>query len=101
MEFEFSPEQIALMDSVRSFVDEQVEPRMEDIEKTNEMPDDVLNGASELGLFGISIPEEYGGSALDRFSRMLVHQMVGRSGLHKYTNQDQWQRRRVITRERD
>ena len=80
MNFEISADQVALMETVKAFIDERVEPRMDEIEKTNEMPGEVLKEASELGLFGISIPEEYGGSELDRFSRMLVHQMVGRSG---------------------
>ena len=80
MDFELSGDQLALMETVKAFVDGEVEPRMDEVERLNDMPDDLLKGASDLGLFGISIPEEYGGSGLDRFSRMLVHQMVGRSG---------------------
>src|SRR4051812_21976467 len=80
MDFELSEEQQALADSVKAFVDERVEPRMPEIEKSNHIPDELLDEAAALGLFGISIPEEYGGSELDRFSRVLVHQMLGRSG---------------------
>lgn len=80
MDFELSDEQRALADSVRAFVDERVEPRMREIEASNHIPDELLKEASALGLFGISIPEEYGGSNLSRFSRVLVHQMLGRSG---------------------
>ena len=61
MDFELTEEQRALADSVKAFVDERVDPRMPEIERTNEIPKELLKEASELGLFGISIPEEYGG----------------------------------------
>lgn len=80
MEFTIDPERQALADSVKAFVDGRVEPLMNEIEITNNLPPELLAEASELGLFGMSIPEEYGGTALDRFSRALVHQMLGRSG---------------------
>ena len=80
MDFELTEEQRALADSVKAFVDERVDPRMPEIERSNEIPKELLKEASDLGLFGISIPEEYGGSNLSRFSRVLVHQMLGRSG---------------------
>jgi acyl-CoA dehydrogenase len=50
-----------LKDTVRRFVDEVVEPRAAEVERTNDVPDDVLDRARELGLFGLSIPEAYGG----------------------------------------
>lgn len=80
MDFELSEEQRALADSVKAFIDERVDPRMPEIERTNAIPPELLKEASVLGLFGISIPEEYGGSNLSRLSRVLVHQMLGRSG---------------------
>ena len=80
MDFELNEEQRALADSVKAFIDERVDPRMPEIERTNAIPPELLTEASDLGLFGISIPEEYGGSNLSRLSRVLVHQMLGRSG---------------------
>jgi acyl-CoA dehydrogenase len=80
MDFDISPEQTALMGSVKAFIDGRVEPSMVEVERTNEIPAAILMEAAELGLFGISIPEDYGGSGLDRFTRALIHQMVGRSG---------------------
>ena len=56
------PEDVThLREMVRRFVAEDVEPRAGEIEETNRVPDDVLDKARELGLFGLSIPEEYGG----------------------------------------
>lgn len=80
MNFELTPEERALADSVRDFIDTRVEPRMREIEASNRIPDDLYAEAAARGLFGISIPEEYGGSGLSRLSRVLVHQMLGRSG---------------------
>lgn len=80
MDFKISAEQKDLMDSVQSFIDERVEPRMDEIEEANAIPPELLSEAGSLGLYGMSIPEAYGGSGLNRFSRTLVHQMIGRSG---------------------
>ena len=80
MDFTLSDEQRALLEAVKAFVDERVDPRMEEIEASNSIPQEIFDEASRLGLFGISIPEEYGGSGLSRLSRALVHQMLGRSG---------------------
>lgn len=52
---------VQLRDAVRRFTDEVIEPRAAEIEATNEVPRDVLRQAGELGLFGLSIPEQYGG----------------------------------------
>lgn len=46
---------------VRKFVEENVEPKAMEIEKTNKIPGELFEKARELGLFGIGIPEEYGG----------------------------------------
>jgi acyl-CoA dehydrogenase len=80
MDFELTAEEQTLAQTVKHFVDHRVEPQMREIEAKNQIPDALLAEAAALGLFGISIPEQYGGSGLSRLSRVLVHQMVGRSG---------------------
>jgi acyl-CoA dehydrogenase len=80
MDFEFTLEERALAKSVKNFVDKRVEPQMREIEERNQIPEQLLAEAAALGLFGISIPQEYGGSGLNRLSCVLVHQMLGRSG---------------------
>ena len=52
---------VQLRDTVSRFVDEVVLPCAQEIERTNEIPQAVLDQAAELGLFGLSIPEQYGG----------------------------------------
>ncbi|MEX0759113.1 MAG: acyl-CoA dehydrogenase family protein, partial [Tistlia sp.] len=56
------PEEIVqLRETVRRFVADEVEPRANEIDATNQVPEAILDKARELGLFGLSIPEEYGG----------------------------------------
>jgi acyl-CoA dehydrogenase len=52
---------IQLRNTIRGFVDEVIEPQAALIDRTNEIPDDIFVQARELGLFGFSIPETYGG----------------------------------------
>ncbi|MGQ3003566.1 MAG: acyl-CoA dehydrogenase family protein [Hydrogenophaga sp.] len=80
MNFDYTAEQTELMDSVKRFVDFRVEPQMVDTERRNAFAQETLDEMAELGLFGISIPEEYGGSGLSHLSRVLIHQMAGRTG---------------------
>jgi len=80
LDFELNAEERALADSVKHFIDTRVEPRMREIEERNHIPDELFKEAAQLGLFGISIPEAFGGSGLSRLSRVLVHEMLGRSG---------------------
>jgi acyl-CoA dehydrogenase len=57
------PQELAqFRDGLRRFVTEEIEPRAAVIERSNDVPQELLVKARELGLFGLSIPEEYGGS---------------------------------------
>ncbi|MFW6028094.1 MAG: acyl-CoA dehydrogenase family protein, partial [bacterium] len=47
---------------VRRFVDEELEPHAVEIDRTNVVPDSVIVKAREVGLFGLAIPEKYGGA---------------------------------------
>src|SRR5690606_30210996 len=50
-----------LLHSVQRFVLERLVPAEDYLEEHDEVPDDIVNDMKELGLFGLSIPEEYGG----------------------------------------
>lgn len=54
-------ELVQLRDTVKRFTDNVIEPYAAQIDKNNEVPQEILTKAGELGLFGLSIPEEYGG----------------------------------------
>jgi len=53
-----------LLDAVRRFVRERLIPAEEAVVETDEIPADIVSDMKELGLFGMSIPEEYGGLGL-------------------------------------
>ncbi len=48
-------------DSLQRFVAQEIEPLAGEIEQSNDLPDSLLKKAADLGLFGLSIPEEFGG----------------------------------------
>ena len=51
----------ALLDSVRRFVRERLVPAENEVAETDEIPPAIVAGMRDLGLFGLTIPEEYGG----------------------------------------
>jgi len=86
MDFSISEDDRLLQSSVRDFVEEQVNSRWREIEEKREIPDAVIDQAKELGLLGLSIPQEYGGLGLSVVQKTLVHEMLGRGpwGLSTY-----------------
>jgi alkylation response protein AidB-like acyl-CoA dehydrogenase len=50
-----------ILKTVRQFVDEKVIPVAQELEHADEYPTDIVEGMKELGIFGLMIPEEYGG----------------------------------------
>ena len=54
-------EQVELVKLVREFVDEQIIPVAQELEHEDEYPTDIVEGMKEMGIFGLMIPEEYGG----------------------------------------
>jgi alkylation response protein AidB-like acyl-CoA dehydrogenase len=54
-------EQSELLKLVRQFVDEQIIPVAMDLERKDEYPTQIVEGMKEMGIFGLMIPEEYGG----------------------------------------
>jgi len=54
-------EQSELLKLVRQFVDEQIIPVAMELEKKDEYPTQIVEGMKEMGIFGLMIPEEYGG----------------------------------------
>ncbi|MDQ0162141.1 acyl-CoA dehydrogenase family protein [Aeribacillus alveayuensis] len=70
-------EQIKQM--VKQFVDKEVEPYAQQIEEEDKIPQHLIDQAKELGLFGISIPEEYGGIGLNAVSKAIVLEQLGRT----------------------
>jgi len=64
MNFELTEEEKLVRDTVRSFAEKELKPIAAEIDKNHKIPDHIINGLCELGLFGVYIPEEYGGANL-------------------------------------
>ncbi|TKT69643.1 acyl-CoA dehydrogenase family protein [Aquamicrobium sp. LC103] len=68
-----------LLDTVRRFVAERLVPLEREISERNAIPDDVVAGMRELGLFGLSISEEFGGLGLSMEEEVRVVFELGRT----------------------
>ncbi len=79
MNFELTEEQKMLKDMVRRFAEEQVKPRAKEIDEKCEIPKEIIQQLAELGLMGIHVPEEYGGSALDYVAYAMVVEELSRA----------------------
>ncbi|MEA2405690.1 MAG: hypothetical protein QOE08_2337 [Thermoleophilaceae bacterium] len=75
---EQTDEQRAITEMVRQFVDEQVLPIAEEYDREDKFPDDVVEQMKELGLFGVTIPEEYGGMGLDLTTYAMIVEELSR-----------------------
>ncbi|VXC84059.1 acyl-CoA dehydrogenase family protein [Sphingomonas sp. AX6] len=69
----------ALIDMVRRFVTERLRPLEGDVEAADAIPDDVVREMREMGLFGLSIAEEYGGLGLTMAEECRVAIELGRT----------------------
>ncbi|HET7014679.1 MAG TPA: acyl-CoA dehydrogenase family protein [Streptosporangiaceae bacterium] len=78
MDFELSDEQRLLRDTIRSFVDEQIRPVAREMEESGQYPDEIVATMRKMGLFGLLVPEEYGGLAADMVSLAVVFEEISR-----------------------
>src|SRR2546421_7887945 len=76
--YEKTDEQKAMTEMVRQFVDEQIIPKAEHYDHEDEFPEPIVEQMKELGLFGVTIPEEYGGMALDLTTYAMIVEELSR-----------------------
>lgn len=74
---QLTPEVQSLCDELRRFIVKEVDPLSRWIEENDAMPDELVQKARELGLFGLTIPEEYGGIGLDLAGKCAVEEVMG------------------------
>ena len=77
MDFTVPKEWAELTASVRDFTEREVESIWRKIEDDDEVPAAVLKRAGDLGLFGLTIPEQYGGLGLPMLAKALVYETLG------------------------
>ena len=72
MDFELSEEQRLLQKMVQEFSRQEIEPRVKELEERHEFPREILQKLAGLGLLGMTVPAEYGGTPTDGLSVILV-----------------------------
>jgi short-chain 2-methylacyl-CoA dehydrogenase len=78
MDFDLTPEQEQFRQTVRAFAEEVISPRAEEMDRTEELPMDIVKQMGELGLFGLPFPEEYGGQGADFLTLCLAIEEIAR-----------------------
>jgi alkylation response protein AidB-like acyl-CoA dehydrogenase len=78
MDFQLDEDQREFKALLRTFVDREIIPVAREWEQAGRYPTEIVDGMKEMGLFGITVPEEYGGLDLDPVSFALVFEEIAR-----------------------
>ena len=78
LHFGLTEELEMLRDSVREFSVREIEPRASDIDRSNEFPADLWKKFGDMGLLGITVEEEYGGTNLGYLAHIIAVEEISR-----------------------
>ncbi|MEM1263036.1 MAG: isovaleryl-CoA dehydrogenase [Pseudomonadota bacterium] len=78
LDYGLDDELMMLRESVRQFVDSEIAPRADEIDRSNTFPSDVWRSLGDMGLLGITVEEEYGGSGLGYLAHCIAMEEVSR-----------------------
>jgi alkylation response protein AidB-like acyl-CoA dehydrogenase len=78
MNFELSEEQELIRQTVRDFAEREVKPVAQELDEKGEFSYDLTKKIGELGLFGMYLPEKYGGQGLDTLSYIIAVEELAR-----------------------
>src|SRR5215510_14746045 len=78
MNFDLTEEQKLLKQTIRDFAETQIAPGAAARDEAARFPTELTSKMAELGLFGIMIPQEYGGTGLDPVGATIVIEELGR-----------------------
>ena len=76
-----SAEQELMVATVRQFVDKEVVPVASELEHRNEYPHALVQQMRKMGLFGLNVPEEYGGADVDYTTFAMIFEELARGWL--------------------
>jgi len=79
MDFSFTAEQELVRKTVRDFADRELAPKVPELEGKQKLPKDIIKKIGEMGLIGVVIPEEYGGSPMGHVARMISIEEISRA----------------------
>ena len=72
LNFQLGEDIDALRDAVRDFAQSEIAPRAAEIDRTDQFPMDLWRRMGDLGVLGITVPEQYGGAAMGYLAHMVV-----------------------------
>jgi alkylation response protein AidB-like acyl-CoA dehydrogenase len=78
MNFDLSEEQTLLRQTIREFAEREIAPGASARDEAARFPSDLIPRMADLGLFGINIPQEYGGAGLDALGATIIIEEVAR-----------------------
>ena len=79
MDFALTEEQQLLQKTARDFAKSEVLPKAAEIDREHRHPAELVKKMAELGLLGISVPEEYGGAGMDNVGYVLAMEEISRA----------------------
>lgn len=78
MDFAFTEEQLELQAMVRDFVNKEIVPYTEEMDRENHARPEIFQKAGEMGLLNLVVPEEYGGPGLDSITVAMIYEELGK-----------------------
>jgi acyl-CoA dehydrogenase len=79
MEEPIPDEPHVILDKVKRFVAQELDPISLQVEKTGEIPEEIVEKMRKLGLFGLSIPRQYGGLGMSTVDEIMVYEALTRT----------------------
>ena len=79
LNFQLGEDIDALRDAVREFAQTEIAPRAAEIDRTDQFPKDVWRKFGELGVLGITVPEQYGGANMGYLAHMVAMEEISRA----------------------
>ena len=79
MDLQLPPDLIEMKKSIRDFIDNVVDPLADQIDREDCIPEHLMKMSKEMGLFGLSIPAEYGGTGIDMVGKCSLFEEIGRT----------------------